>query len=511
MSVRCFLYLNAQQTTAFRWRAGVLSEDGAFAAGDSGRFVEYLEANPKCIFTILANVADEGFQVETIPLLRGADRRAVIARKLGQQFFNAILTASSSLGHEQSRRKNERVLLAALTGNETFSPWLQALASTEAALTGIYSLPLLQPLLVRRLAITDERCLLLTVQDQSIRQSYLEKGELQFSRLSVLQDDSAGSMARAFASEARKLQQYLISQRLIGRQQPITAYLLVHASAREAVRSICVTQDTLSFVILDIEQCAQRCRVRTPPPDTRCELLFLQLLATDRPRTQFASDSLRHAYHLRRVRSLLHGVAASVLLTCLLYAGNDWYQAKQLDDEVEAVNRETFLAQQRYDAILRTFPPIPTTSENLRLLINRYLELEKGSRSPDLLWREISQALQGEPSVEVDGIDWRMTSPTPGEAVPGELQHSELPSSEGELAIVRGTLRVGANSSNRRQVLAAFNRLLAALQRNPSLTVEVLQQPFDIESGKLVQGGDVGAEDGRLPSFKLRIRRTIAT
>lgn len=510
MFVRCLLYLNAQHTTAFRWRGGVLSEDGTFAVGDSDRIVEYLKANPKSIFTILANVADEGFQVETIPFLRGADRRAVIARKLGQQFFNAILTTSSSLGNEQSRRKNERVLLAALTGNETFSPWLQALASTEAALAGIYSLPLLQPLLIRKLDIADERCLLLTVQDQSIRQSYLEKGQLQFSRLSALQDASAGSMARAFASEARKLQQYLISQRLLGRQQPITAYLLVHASAREAVTSHCVDRDNLSFAILDIDQCTQRCRFRTPPPDTRCELLFLQLLATDRPPSQFASDSLLHAYHLRLVRSLLHGAAANVLLACLLYAGNDWYQAKQLDEEVEALNRETVLAQQRYDEILRNFPPIPTTSDNLRLLINRYLELAKGSRSPDILWREISQALQADPSVELDGIDWRMAAPTSADAVAGEPQTSEASVADGELAIVRGTLRVGPNS-NRRQVLAAFNRLLAALQRNPSLTVEVLQQPFDIESGKLVQGGDTSADEGRLPSFTLRIRRAVGT
>ena len=510
MYSRCFLYLNAQQTTAFRWRAGVLCEDGTFTAGDGDRFVEYLEANPECLFTILANVADEGFQVETIPLLRGADRRAVIARKLGQQFFNATLTTSSSLGHEQSRRKNERVLLAALTGNETFSPWLQALDGTGVALAGIYSLPLLQPLLARKLAIADERCLLLTVQDQSIRQSYLEKGQLQFSRLSALQEDSAGGMARAFAGEARKLQQYLISQRLLGRQQPINAYLLVHASARDAVTGICLDHDGLSFVILDIDQCAQRCRVRTPPPDTRCELLFLQLLRNDQPRTQFASDSLRHAYHLRLVRSLLHGAAATVLLACLLYAGNDWYQAKRLDDEVETINRETVLAQQRYDQILGTFPPLPTSSENLRLLINRYLEIEKSSRLPDSLWRDISQALQEESSVEVDGIDWRMGAPPSGDAVAGELPHGEVASADAELAIVRGTLRVGANG-NRRQVVGAFNRLLSGLQRNPSLTVEVLQQPLDIESGKLAQGSDAIGEDGRLPSFKLRIRRTIGT
>jgi hypothetical protein len=306
MYARRLIYLSAHQITAFSWQAGVLSDEGSFEATEAGkqRFANYLAHHSKSIFSILANVSDESFHIEMIPFLRGADRSAIIARKLGQLFFNATLTTSISLGHEKSRRKNERIMLAALTNNELFAPWLDALARAGAALAGIYSLPLLGPLLLRKLGVSDERCLLLTVQDQSIRQSYLEKGELHFSRLVPLPNSGIGGIAQTFATEARKLQQYLVSQRVIGRQQPIKAYLLAHADARQAVEDSCVDSESLSFGIFDIEDCAHRCGLKALPPDTAARPCFCSswplppharsLPATDNATTTISGSRARH-------------------------------------------------------------------------------------------------------------------------------------------------------------------------------------------------------------------------
>ncbi len=508
MHARRLIYLSPHQLTAFNWRAGMLTREGVFEATEAGKleFTHYLGNHSKSIFTLLANVSEEGFHIETIPFLRGEDRRSIITRKLGQQFFNASLTTSVSLGHEKSRRRNERILLAALTNNETFTPWLTALAGAETALAGIYSLPLLSPLLLRKLGVVDERCLLLTIQDQSIRQTYVEKGELHFSRFSHLPNDSMDGIAQTFSSEARKLQQYLVSQRLLGRQQPIRAYLLVHTNARTAVESRCVNSETLSFVILDIEDCARLCHLKTPPADTRCETLFLHLLATDPPRTQFASAQQRHHYHLWLIRLLLRNMGAVVLLGCLLWSGKQFYEAYRLSREAEMIHAETALARQRYDHIIRTFPAIPTSTETLRRVIDRYVELEKGNTSPAYLLRDISHALQGDSSVELDSIEWKVAAPESREAATAGAQNT--PPVDSELAVVRGTLRPGPDS-HPRQILAVFNRLVDTLKHHPKLQVEVLQQPFDVASGKSLKGGDAAVDDLQPRVFKLQIRRAI--
>ncbi|WP_313950800.1 hypothetical protein [Accumulibacter sp.] len=513
MAARRLIYLSGHQVSVFQWQSGVLANEGSFDASEDGlrAFSGYLAENAKSIFVILANVAEEGFHIETIPFLRGEDRRSIVARKLGQLFFNARLTTSLSLGHQKSRRRDERILLAALTNHEVFAPWLGIMASKEVPLAGIYSLPLLGPSLLKKLGVPQEPCLLLTIQDQSLRQSYLENGELHFSRLTPLQNTSIGGIAQTFSTEASKLQQYLVSQRLIGRKQALTAYLLAHANARKAIENSCVDSETLSFTTLDIEDSASKCHLKLLPASSHCEPLFLNLLATARPAAQFANDEQRHDYHLWLVRAVLRGVGVLVMLSCLLLSGKQLFDAHQINQEIAVLGEETALGRRRYADIVDTFPPIPTSNETLRRVIDRYAELEKSSISPAPLYREISRALDGAAAVELDGIEWKVSAvrSSPASASPDALSYDALTGGT-ETAIVRGTLRLGVES-NPRQVLAVFKRLVDKLKFNPELEVEVLQQPFDVESGKSLKGGDTAFEDELPRSFKLRISRTIGT
>ena len=239
MKTDSLLYLSAHQMTAYRWQSGVLTNEGMFATTEAGyqEFSAYLAQHSKSIFAILANVSEEGFQIETIPFLQGASRKAIIARKLGQLFFNATLTTSTSLGYIKEQRKDERIMLAALTNSDFFAPWLSAITRAEVALSGVFSLPLLASLLLKKLHLGEDHCLLLTVQDQSIRQSYYDKGELHFSRLTPLHNSSIGGIAQTLSAETLKLQQYLANQRIIGHDQPITAHILAHPSAMNAIKN----------------------------------------------------------------------------------------------------------------------------------------------------------------------------------------------------------------------------------------------------------------------------------
>lgn len=135
--------------------------------------------------------------------LHGADRRALLARKLGQLYFNSTLCTALSLGLIRNQRPEERVLLTALTNTELLAPWLDANVAAGIALAGIYSLPLLAAALLRRLGIADEPCLLLSVQDQSVRQSYIENGELYFSRLAPLPNSSLSASRNPWPAKRR--------------------------------------------------------------------------------------------------------------------------------------------------------------------------------------------------------------------------------------------------------------------------------------------------------------------
>lgn len=515
MPTRRLLYLSSQQLVACRWQSGALFDEGRFAAGSEGwqRFAEYLAAHADSEFALLVNVAEEGFHIETIPYLQGSDRRALIQRKLGQIYFSAALTASLSLGYEKNKRKDERVLLAALTNNDFFAPWLKAFADADAALAGIHSLPLLVPNLLRKLKLADERCLVLTVQDQSLRQTFLERGEVRFSRLSPLNDSSIGGMAQTFASESVKLQQYLVSQRIIGRHEQLAAYIVAHSGALKAIQASCVNGPALRYQVLAIEDCARQTGLKTVPANSHGEPLFLHLLVSAPPRIQFADDRRRHRYHLGQVRAALHACGALALAGCLLYSGKLAFDAYGIAQETEQLAIEATQLRQRYEAIVRTFPPMPTDNESLRRVIDRYAELDRLSTSPSGLYHEISRALAAAPAAELEAIDWRVGNadagkpPPPGQSAPTGLPALPVGS---EAAVVRGTLKLGPNA-NARQMLAVFNQFLQALEANAQLKVDVLQRPFDIEPGKALKGGDLTLEDNQPRAFALQVTRRIGS
>ena len=491
MRPRRLLYLSASQLTAWLWRRGTLAREAAFPAGEAGgrQFADYLARNSKSTFSLLVNVAEEAFHVETIPCLSGADRRKVIERRLARVFYGAPLVAATSLGHEKGRRKDERLLLAALTSPARFQPWLDGIAAAEAALSGIFSLPLVAaPLLEKRLS--PEPCLLLSVQDQSIRQSFFDKGELCFSRLTPLPHSSLGGIAQSVAAESVKLQQYLASQRLIGHGQAITAHVLAHPGAFDTLRTSCVDTQALRFDFLDITECARRAGLKTEPRDTHAETLFLHLLATRPPSVQFAGEDLRHSFRIVQARSWLKGAGAMALIACLLFSANALFDARRIARDAEALASEAASARRRYGEVVETFPRVPADHETLKRVIDRYLAEERRSTAPAAFYQEISRALDAEPSVEIDRLDWKIGGGEPDAPGPGGPDAGSRPVPEdSECLVVRGTLHPGAQATAR-HVLGAFNRFVDSLRANANLQVDVFRQPLDLASGASLRGGD---------------------
>lgn len=509
MPERRILYLSTHQMAAFSWQGGTVRSEGSFESTTQGMadFGEYLAAHPRSLYTLLVNLAEEGFQIETIPFLQGTDRSAVITRKLSQLFYTTPYTASISLGHEKTRRKDEKLLLAALTAQTALEPWITALCTARATLAGIYSLPFLGETLLKKLKVESERCILLSVQDQSIRETYFEHGKLHFSRLSPLTNTSIAGVAQSFAAEALKLQQYLLSQRLIARNQTLHAVVVAHPQAMPAVETSCVSTESLGFQIFSTDECGKALGLRNPPGSSHTDTLFAHLVATKPPAAQFAKEPLRHDYRLWQIRNGFYGLGAVALSVCLLFAGKQFYGVYHLTNEAATISAQAQSARQRYDDIARTFPPIPTSNETLRQIMNRYAELESGGASPEAFYRDISAAMGKSPAIDIEAIDWK--SAAANGAQPGST-NTQAAATDRQTAQIRGTVSLGARATPR-QILAAFNTFVEQLAANALLEVKVSQQPFDTDSGKALRSGSEAVTETGARPFTLEIMRRKAS
>ena len=179
--------------------------------------------------------------------------------------------------------------------------------------------------------------------------------------------------------------------------------------------------------------------------------------------------------------------------------------------ETEALRSEAALSRQRYSEVIKTFPSVPTDNETLKSVIDRYRIQERRSTTPTAMYREISRALETEPTIELDSLDWRIGGADPAAAgIIRQNADARAVPEDSESVIVRGTLRPGS-STNTRQLLTTFNRFVNTLRSGTTLQVDVLQQPFDIESGKSLRSGETSQEDDKPRNFSLQIVRKIGS
>lgn len=497
MSSRRILYLDSHRLTAYRWQAGRVVMDGIFEATpeDLARFAQYLETRAKGLYYLLANVSEESYQQEVIPYLHGNDRSALINRKISQYFFSTPLAHAQSLGFEKDRRKNERLLLTGLTNPAHFEPWLAVLDTAEAALAGIYTPAQLGGTLLQQLGHANERCLLLTVQDNSIRESFVVNGITVFSRMAPLYDSSYAGIASALAAEAGKLHQYLLGQRLIGRTEHHNAYIVTHPLAANAIKNSCIDFGGLSFVQIDSHQAAQKLGLKTPPQDSRVESIFIHLLGTKLPSQQYAPEGARHHYRLAQIRNGLMAFAGLALLVTLSISMAQLLGMLTASQEASALNLRDQEMQQRYQTLTSTFPQVQASNEELRKVTARYTELQRQQGGPVGFYRALSTVLNDAPAIELTSIEWKQSSES----------KEALPDGKTASASLSGEVRFGKNTPPR-TTIAAFENFVQALGKLPGMTVSVVQSPYDIESSRALKGSDRDEDTLKQQAFSLRLQ-----
>lgn len=511
MTARRLLYLNTHRLLAYDWRQGKLLPEGCFEADRQGLadFAEYLQQQRNSQFSLLANVAEEGHVLETIPYLQGKDRQTLITRKIGQHFLGTPLAATVSLGYEKAKRKNEKLLISALTNPAHFAPWLTRINAAEVPLAGIYSVAQLGGQLLKKLGHGNPRCLLLTVQDHSIRESFIVDGQALFSRMAPLTDSSIAGIASSLAVEASKLQQYLIGQRQVGQNEILQVFIVAHPQALSAIQATCPDNGQLTFTLIDSHVAAQKLGLHTPPDDSHSEHLFLHLLSTTPPKEQFAGEAYRHDFRLSQTRQGIIALGLLAVLASALFSAKEIYQAYALREETRALTVSEADLNWRYREISATFPQLGIDNETLRRVTTHYSDLIRQQRQLGPAYRVVSRALNEVPNISLDSIEWIIGRSGQSTVGPAVISMAAALVGTEEVTAVRGNIRPERNATTR-QTLVTFEQFVERLRSDPANKVSVLQQPFDMESGRALRGSGDEDESNLPRQFVVEISRNIA-
>jgi hypothetical protein len=290
---------------------------------------------------------------------------------------------------------------------------------------------------------------------------------------------------------------------------------LVHPAQTGTFLEYCKNMEELQVTLHDLHAACKTFGLKTLPQDSRSEALFLHLLAQNPPREQFAPPPERRFHRLWQIRSWLVKGGALALLGCLLFAGREAVNILESRSATAGLQQQAEADMQKYQAIQSTFPPMPTSTDNLRAVMNRFDDLEKRSASIEPLYHTVSRALGEAPKVDIERIQWQLSG-NPDEGIKflaDPRKTAPAPAAAGgngmhEIAIVYGLLPASMAADQRGQ-LETVNAFADALRKNAALKVTVQRMPFDIESGKSLKSSSEAEQAAAQLKFVIHLSRKL--
>ena len=130
-------YFSGHRLTVFHWGRKTLTAACSFESNEIGfdKFKQYLESSENTSTCMLLDVIEEDFRKDVIPHVYGKDRMAVISRLIDRHYRSSRqYTYSEIQGREKIGRKDDEVLLAAITNPELVRSWIRIIEECDCLL-----------------------------------------------------------------------------------------------------------------------------------------------------------------------------------------------------------------------------------------------------------------------------------------------------------------------------------------------------------------------------------------
>ncbi|RZT10806.1 hypothetical protein SAMN05216319_0729 [Duganella sp. CF402] len=486
-------YLTADQLCAYLWQGGRLSGGVSFANTRAGidDFMDYVDSHARAApVYLLADLIEEDFQRVNLPHVRGRAARQLLQRRLLQQYRETPFRHHEVQGRDSEGRRDDIVLLSALTNPSSVQPWVEALERLQIPLAGLYSTTLLSEDLAHKLKLRDEHLLLVTQQSAGWRQSYFQNGMLKFSRLTPAIDRDGNPTD--VGAETRKTQQFLTSQRLLGRGSVLQTVVLAPAAETEALDAQCEDGPETEFQLLSLESVAARVGLKTGDDQVEqraaqvAEPMLLAFLARRKPDTHYTLGDWQRYFKMWRARVNLYGLSAAIVIISAAITGSNLWQQIGADNDSKRLAAEATQLDTRYRSLMAEMPPRVTSTANMRAAVTVERMLATQSATPLGMATVISKALEATPEIRLLQLDWKVSLPAANAPAPGQEDNAAAPIS----SLVAGIpgrapqvllleAEIDGAQDDYRSAVNSMTQFAQALARHPRLTVEIDKPPVD--------------------------------
>jgi len=499
---RCF-YLSGSRLTAYQWRQGTLTDAFLFQRSDEGLadFATYLEEQSDVPAYMLLDLVEEEYRRDTIPHVLGGDRQNVIKYRVERAFRETPYWHGDIQGREPEGRRDDRLLISAVTNPSLLKPWIDRIQEHKVALAGIYSLPLVSQAVLPVIEATKGDVLLVSLQSTgNLRQSFFVDRQLKLSRLAHMPLLAPEGVVETTLDEVEKLRRYLNSLRLLRRDASLQVYVLAHGPVMEELRRQAAGGPTTTYHLIDLADLADRIGMNPTFVTPYADAVFTHLLLATRPANHYAVPAETRYFNLFRARNTLRAGSFALLVGGLIGGGYGVTEGLVLERRALAAGQQADYYKVRYEEARGGLPPTPVDATDLKAAVETADALARIRALPLPLLSAVSQALDANPDLQVETVEWR-ADPSP-EAQVGAgsgARAAAPPSGRGaaagtapadglyHLVVLNG--RVTVPEGNFRRALETVRAFADSLRAQPGVReVKILTQPLNVSSTESLRG-----------------------
>ncbi len=553
-----FLYLTNDKLVALVWNSGAIVGRETFTVNDAGspEFTAYIVKHRMAPTWIVTDLIEEDFRLDTVPHLRGGDQEAVLARKLGQVYRSTNYRHAIVQGREEEGRRDDKVLLHAITNPELLKPWLDALERAQVPLEGVFSSPVLSGKLLKDLDVFFPHSLLVTiVPDFGLRQTYFQNKQVKFSRLTPIVYDENRSVGALIAAETSRTWQYLDSLRFFGGEDTLEVCILVHDNDRELIADAIRTFPLLKYRFLDISEVANRIKLKPAPTSSHSEEVLVHLYAQGGTENHFLEADQTRFATFRRTRIGLFAATAGIIAAGAAGAAFNLYQASTIRADIdrndlmqrglqaefqtvsETMRKQTLASDTVHDATaffnsqIRPLPAAPgALLRDLSLAIAEFPKIRVSQvvwaagnndaglpfytsaarTAPGEVRSEAARAVAGTPATQAPQVGAIASAPPTVATTASAVADSNppLPGNKFHIGVVEGT--IVPFRGDFREAIAEVNRFCEYLNKLPGMQANVVALPIDSRPTASIQAGGANQSEGAGDAnFAIRVVKAV--
>ena len=517
------LYLTNNQLCAYLEEAGSLSEGETFDNYATGwsKFADFLKPMAKVNCFLLTDLIEEDFHRETAPHLFGSAKNKLLERRLNALYRDTEYRQASQQGREKTGRKDDQLLLSALTNPQLLKPWIDALKAQKLDISGIYSVGLLSELFFRKLNLGREPSLLISHQSSGLRQSFFQNEYLRFSRLAAETAWSAESIAEVTASEIGKARQFLASTRLLARDQALNVAIIANDEIIHTLKSKLINGDGMNYRFIFLNEVKNSFGFKKLLLGQYADALFLSLLAAQNITTHYATQEQTRSHKLEQINTSLNALSTISLLAGILWVAQNGVDAYQTSQVIQQTQLETLQALTKYQETTNSMPATVANPSEMKAAVDLEHTLEQNAPEMFSLLKQLSSALDANPNIKLHEFRWRSSETDPLIVDPNAPPPA--PQVEETAAIPTGLLGLPSPAfqvlelecevipftKDYRAATRMVEQFISALKSDTHLQISLNKPAIDVRNTVTLESKAGNDKELAKPTFVLQIVRKI--